>query len=130
MIVVDASTALEVLLQTSAAASVEARLFRRAQTLHVPHLIDLEIAQVLRRYASTKQIDQRRCQEALQDWLAFPVSRYAHDTLLPRVWELRNNLTAYDASYIALAEALDAPLATRDTRLANASGHTAKIELL
>jgi len=130
LIVVDASAALEVLLQTQAAPVVEARLFRRSETLHVPHLIDLEIAQVLRRYASTKQIDQRRCQDALQDWLAFPVNRYAHDTLLSRIWALRNNLTAYDAAYIALAEALDAPLATRDAKLANASGHTARIELL
>lgn len=130
MIVIDASAALEVLLQTPAAAAIEARLFQSGQTLHAPHLIDVEVAQVLRRYSATNQVDPIRCRTALGDWLAFPVNRYAHDVLLPRVWQLRANVTAYDAVYIALAEALAAPLVTRDGRLAGAPGHTAKIELL
>jgi predicted nucleic acid-binding protein len=130
VIVIDASAALEVLLQTPAAAAVEARLYRASETLHAPHLIDLEIAQVLRRYAASNQIDANRCQAALDDWLLVPVSRYPHDVLLPRVWDLRANVTAYDAAYLALAEILDAPLVTRDGRLAGSSGHTAKIELV
>ncbi len=130
MIVVDASAVLEVLLQTPAAPAVEARLFQPGQTLHAPHLIDVEVAQVLRRYAATNQVDAQRCQAALDDWLAFPLSRYAHDVLLPRAWQLRANVTAYDAVYIALAEALAAPLITRDGRLAAAPGHAVKIELV
>lgn len=130
MIVVDASAALEVLLQTPAASAIETRLFQPGQTLHAPHLIDVEIAQVLRRYAATNQIDAQRCRTALEDWLLFSVSRYAHDILLPRAWELRENVTAYDAVYVALAEALNAPLLTRDARLASAPGHNARIELV
>ncbi len=130
MIVVDASAVLEILLQTPAAASVEARIFQRGQTLHAPHLIDVEVAQVLRKYAATNRIDPQRCETALGDWQLFPVHRYAHDTFIPRMWELRANVTTYDAVYIALAEALDAPLITRDRRLASAPGHTARIELV
>ncbi len=130
MIVVDASAALEVLLRTSAAGAVEERLFNPRQTLHAPHLIDVEVAQVLRRYAMASEIDSERCHAALVDLADFPLSRYPHDVLLPRVWELRDNLTAYDAVYVALAEALDAPLLTRDQRLAAAPGHHARVELV
>ena len=130
MIVVDASAVLEVLLQTPAAPAVEARLFQPGQTLHAPHLIDVEVAQVLRRYAATNRADAQRWQSALEDWLEFPVHRYAHDVLLSRVWQLRANVTAYVAVYIALAEALAAPLITRDGRLAGVPGHGAKVELV
>ena len=130
MIVVDASAALEALLQTPAAAAVAKRLFDPGQTLHAPHLIDVEVAQVLRRYATTGALDPERCHAALIDFADFPLTRYPHDFLLPRVWELRDNLTAYDAVYVALAEALDAPLLTRDQRLAGAPGHHARVELV
>ncbi len=130
MIVVDASAALEVLLRTPAAAVVERRLFDPDETLHAPHLIDVEVAQVLRRYAATGQIDPERCRAALTDLADFSMRRYPHDFLLPRIWDLRNNLTAYDAAYVALAEALDAPLITRDRRLAAAPGHDARVELV
>ena len=130
MIVLDASTVLEVLLRTPAAAPLEERLFDPAQTLHVPHLIDIEVAQVLRRYATSGEADLERCRMALTDLMDLPLTRYPHDFLLPRVWELRNNLTAYDAVYVALAEALDAPLLTRDQRLSNTPGHRAQIELV
>lgn len=130
MIVVDASAALETLLQTSAASAVEKWLFDPAQTLHAPHLIDVEITQVLRRYAATGAVAPDRSRAALTDWADFPVNRYPHDFLLPRVWDLRHNLTAYDAVYVALAEAFDAPLITRDRRLAAAAGHHARVELV
>ena len=130
MIVVDASAALEVLLRTPAAAAVEGRLFDPDETLHAPHLIDVEVAQVLRRYAATGQIDPERCRAALGDFGVFSLRRYPHDFLLPRIWDLRDNLTAYDAAYVALAEALDAPLLTRDRRLAAAPGHDARVELV
>lgn len=130
MIVPDASVMLEVLLRTPAAAGMEDHLFDPQHTLHAPHLIDVEVAQVLRRYTLSGQSDPERCREALADLADFPLTRYPHDILLPRVWELRSNLTAYDAVYVALAEALDAQLLTRDQRLANAPGHYARIELV
>ena len=130
MIVVDASALLEALLRTPAARAVEERLFEPQQTLHAPHLLDIEVAQVVRRYAANGEIDAERGHMALADLADLPLQRYPHDFLLPRVWDLRNNLTAYDAMYVALAEALDAPLLTRDKRLAASPGHHARIELV
>jgi predicted nucleic acid-binding protein len=130
VIVVDASALLETLLRTPAAAAVERRLFDSRQTLHVPHLLDVEVAQVVSRYAAAGEVDAERGREALADLADFPLRRYPHDFLLTRVWELRNNLTAYDAVYVALAEALGAPLLTRDRRLAAAPGHHAQVELV
>ena len=130
MIVVDASALLEVLLRTPAAPAVERRLFDAGESLHAPHLIDLEAAQVLRRYGASGQITANRGREALDDLAAFGLRRYSHDWLMSRVWRLRDNLTAYDAVYVALAEALEAPLLTRDRRLASAAGHRARVELV
>lgn len=130
MIVVDASALLEVLLNTPAAARVADRLLGSGETLHAPHLIDLEVAQVLRRYAASRVLTADRGAEALQDLADFPLARYPHDVLLPRIWELRHNFTAYDAAYLTLAEALEAPLVTRDAALAATRGHQARIELL
>lgn len=130
MIVVDASAVVEVLLRTPAAEAIEQRIFSAGETLHAPHLIDVEIVQVLRRYAAAGLLSQGRGQEALQDLADLPLARYPHDILLERVWELRRNLTAYDGVYVALAEALDAPLLTRDRRIAAAPGHRARVELV
>ena len=130
MIVVDASALLEALLRTPDARAVESWLFESGETLHVPHLLDLEVAQVLRRYAANGELDSERGRAALADLADLPLRRYPHDFLLSRVWELRNNLTAYDAVYVALAEALDAPLLTRDRGLAAAAGHHARVELV
>jgi predicted nucleic acid-binding protein len=130
MIVVDASAMLELLLRTPDAHAVEKRLFDPDETLHAPHLLDVEVAQVVRRYAANGEIDGERGGAVLDDLAVFPMHRYPHDVLLPRVWELRNNLTAYDAVYVALAEALGAPLLTRDRRLAGAAGHRATVELV
>jgi predicted nucleic acid-binding protein len=130
VIVVDTSALLEALLRTSAAKAVEDRLFAPRRTLHAPHLIDLEVVQVIRRYAANGDIEGERGRAALADLVDFPLRRYPHDFLLARIWDLRNNLTAYDAAYVALAEALDAPLLTRDRRLAAAAGHHAQIELI
>lgn len=129
MIVVDASALLEVLLQTDAAAAVEARLFGGG-TLHAPHLLDLEVAQVLRRYERAGDLGPRRSHAALEDLQAFRIERYPHYLFLSRVWSLRSNATAYDACYLALAEALEAPLLTRDSRLASVPGHVARVELV
>ncbi len=130
MIVVDASAVLETLLRTPAAKAVERWIFDPGQALHAPHLLDVEVAQVIRRYAVNGEIGGERGRAALADLADFPLRRYPHDFLLPRVWDLRNNLTAYDAVYVALAEILDAPLLTRDRRLAGAAGHHARIELV
>lgn len=130
MIVIDASALLEVLLQTPAAPQIESRIFSPRETLHAPHLLDLEIAQVLRRYAAAGDLDADRAWEALTDLSDLPLTRYPHNLFLPRIWELRFTVTAYDAAYLALAEDLSAPFLTRDQRLASSSGHRATIEVL
>ena len=130
MIVVDASALLELLLVTSAAAAIENRVFSAGEGLHAPHLIDLEIAQVLRRYLREGELSSVRGRQALEDLADLPMTRYPHEPFLKRIWELRNNATAYDAVYIALAEVLSAPLVTRDAALAGIPGHKAKIEVL
>jgi predicted nucleic acid-binding protein len=129
MIVVDASAILEVLLQTPAAQRVSRLLFAAGETLHAPHLIDLEIAQVLRRYVRSAVISAERGSEALADLADFPLTRYPHSILLTRIWQMRNRLTAYDAAYVALAEALDARLVTRDRALAKA-GSRVQVEVI
>jgi len=96
--------------------------------LAAPELVDLEVAAVLRRLVLTGEVDQARAEQALRDWRALPIRRYRHGLLLPRVWDLRDNLTAHDASYVALAEALEVPLLTCDGRLARSMGHDAVIE--
>jgi predicted nucleic acid-binding protein len=130
VIVIDASAVLELLLQTPPGNLVEARVFSRGETLHAPHLIDLEVAQVLRRYATLGDMDPFRGQQALEDLADLPLTRYPHRLFLPRIWTLRDNLTAYDAAYTALSESLPAPLLTRDRRLATAPGHSAVVELI
>ena len=130
MIVIDASALLEVLLNTPASGKVAERLFAHDETLHVPHLLDLEVTQVLRRYTLSGEMDPQRSEQALEDLNDLPLNRYPHDVFLFRIWALRRNLTAYDAAYVALAEALDAPLITRDAALARASGHGARIEII
>lgn len=105
-------------------------LLDSAESLHAPHLLDVEIAQVVRRYEVRGELSAERGEEALADLMAFPIARYPHDVLLQRVWELRHNLTAYDAVYVALAEALDAPLVTRDERLASAPGNNAMVRII
>jgi predicted nucleic acid-binding protein len=129
VIVVDASTLLEVLLRTPAAEAVEARLFEERQTLHAPHLLDVEVTQVLRRYANAGEINEGRGSEALADLADFPIRRYPHGFLLTRAWSLRHNFTAYDAVYVALAESLNARLLTHDQRLAAAVRRHAGVQL-
>jgi predicted nucleic acid-binding protein len=130
VIVVDASAVIEVVLRTRTAAAVERRLHDMRETLHAPHLIDIEVAHVIRRFAANGEIAGERGQAAIEDLADFPLRRHPHLLLLPRIWELRHNLTAYDAAYVVLAEVLDAPLITRDRRLAASSGHEARIELI
>jgi predicted nucleic acid-binding protein len=130
VIVADASVLIDVLLRRQGADAIKARLFDTGATLHVPHFLDVEVAHVLRRHAAARVIGANRGGELLADLGDLVLQRYPHYWLLPRVWELRHNLTAYDAVYVALAEALDAPLVTRDARLAAAPGHQARIEVM
>jgi predicted nucleic acid-binding protein len=130
VIVLDASAAIECLLQSPAGIKIERRLFSSSESLHAPHLLDVEVAQVLRRYVRERIIGAQRGQEALEDLADLPLSRYPHDFLIPRVWELRTTLMAYDAVYVALAELLDAPLLTCDGKIASASGHSANVEVV
>jgi predicted nucleic acid-binding protein len=129
LIVLDASAVIEILLQTRAASPLTDRVLSPDASLHAPHLLQVEVVQVLRRFGARGELQTERARQALADLLDFPVELHAHDLLLSRAWELCQNLTIYDAVYIALAELLEAPLLTRDRRLAAARGHTARIEL-
>ena len=129
MIVLDASALVEQLLDTSKGLQLQDRCLGKADTIHSPHLVDLEVTQVLRRYCQHGQLSTIRAYQAIEDLLVFPLTRYAHEFFLPRIWELRENLSSYDAAYVALAELLDAPLVTCDTRLGSAPGHSAIVEV-
>jgi predicted nucleic acid-binding protein len=130
LIVLDASAVIEWLLWTSRGIRIDQRLFSKPVTLHAPHLLDVEVAQVLRRYARDGIITAQRGQEALEDLSDLSLYRYPHDFLMQRVWELRPNLTAYDAVYVALAEVVNAPLVTCDAKIASAPGHHAFVEVV
>ncbi|MGA2859637.1 MAG: type II toxin-antitoxin system VapC family toxin, partial [Candidatus Sulfotelmatobacter sp.] len=108
MIVLDASAAVDWLLQTSAGRRIEKRIYSGNETLHAPHLLDLEVMQVLRRLALQGVVSVRRADEAVRDLLDLRLTRYPHLVFLPRIWQLRHNLSAYDAAYIVLAEQLGA----------------------
>lgn len=129
MIVLDASAAVDWLLQTPAGQRIERRIYARNETLHTVHLLDVEFSQVLRRLVREGRLEPRRAEEAIEDLTALRIARYAPVLLLNRMWRLRQNLSAYDAAYVALAEELDAPLITRDSRLSTAPGHAAKVEV-
>ena len=129
MIVLDASAVLDWLLQTAVGHEIEKRIYGRGESLHCPHLLDLEVAQVLRRLVNERVVSQQRAGEAIDDLMDLRITRYPHSVLLPRVWQLRHNLTAYDAAYVALAESLHATLITRDARLGSAVGRTMPVEV-
>lgn len=129
MIVLDASATVDWLLQTPAGQHIEHRIYSAGESLHAPHLLDLEVVQVLRRLVREGTVPANRADEAVRDLLDLRLTRYPHFMLLPRVWQLRHNFSAYDAAYVGLAEKLRAPLITRDGRLAAAPGHAAIIEL-
>jgi predicted nucleic acid-binding protein len=129
LIVIDASALLEILLRTSRAERLMERALAASERLHAPHLLDIEIAQALRRLVQRQEITARRAEQALADYAQLLIERHVHQPLLERIWQLRDALTAYDGAYVALAEALDAPLLTCDAKLARSHGHRATIEL-
>lgn len=109
---------------------VAARIADPTLGLHVPHLADIEVAQALRRYVRDREIDQTSAATALEDLHALEVERHAHEPLLDRVWELRQNLTAYDAVDVALAEVLETVVLSCDRRLARAPGMAGRVDLV
>ncbi len=108
---------------------IRERIDREDDGLHVPHLFEVEVMNVLRRYVLRHGFSERRGVELLEDLTTMSIYRYPHTAMLPRIWELRDNVSAYDAAYIALAETLEATLVTRDARLARAPGIRAEVEV-
>ena len=129
MIVVDASVVVTALADDGHDGD-RARDRLRGERLVAPHLVDVEVASALRRLAATGAMDDRRVELALADLGALPMERVPHSRLLGRCWELRSNLTIYDAAYVALAEAMDVRLLTADRRLADAPGIRCPVELI
>ena len=127
MIVVDASVLVGAVLGTQAA--VVDRLSREP-ALHAPELLPLEVASALRRFVLAGQVGERVARTALGMVAELPLTLYPHVVLLSRIWELRANLTVYDAAYVALAEALEVPLITSDARLSQAPGIRCSVELV
>jgi predicted nucleic acid-binding protein len=125
MIVVDASVLVDSLLHEG---SAQERLTN--EWICAPHLVDAEITSAIRVSLQHGEIDARRAEGAIEDFVAMDIMRYGHDWLLRRVWELRDNVTPYDALYVALAEALDEVLVTKDARLAKAPGIRARVEVI
>lgn len=129
MLVVDASVLATALIDDTGAGDV-ARVRLRGSSLLAPELLDLEVASVLRRQLLAGQLDSRRADLALQDLKDLPLTRVPHRQLIPRCWELRQNLTVYDAAYVAVAELFGATLITADRRLAKATGVRCELEVV
>jgi predicted nucleic acid-binding protein len=128
MLVVDTSAIVDALVGQSPKPQLITRLSTDAD-LHAPHLLDVELLHALRRLVSTGRLSEDRAAEARADFADMVILRYPHQPLADRVWELRHNVGAYDATFLALAEALEVPLVTCDARLARAQAHHANIEL-
>jgi predicted nucleic acid-binding protein len=128
MIVLDASAAVDWLLQTTAGQRIENRIYSRSETLHTPHLLDLEVTQVLRRLTRQGVVSVRRANEAVRDLLDLRITRYPHTLFVPQIRQLRHSFSAHDAAYIVFAEKLGAALVTRDAQLVSASGHAPTVE--
>lgn len=130
MIVLDASALVELVLSTERGALIARRISNPAESLHAPHLADIEVAHALRRYVREGDLDANAAAGALGDLRDLDLERHPHEPWLDRIWELRENLTPYDAVYVALAEVLGAPLITCDGKLSRTSGVDAAIELV
>jgi predicted nucleic acid-binding protein len=130
LLVLDASAALAAFLVTGVnSASIRVRIEAPGESLHAPHLLDVEMLHALRGLVLRGDVSRARSEEVREDFASLRWSRYSHVAFLDRIWELKDNLTAYDAAYVALAETLSAPLITTDARLARASGIRAEVEV-
>lgn len=129
-VVLDASVLVEYLRWSPSGSRIGARLIEESLDLHLPYLAGVEVASVFRALVLRGEVEPARAESALADLVDLPAARYPAEPLLPRIWELREKLTAYDANYVALAEALEAPLFTMDRRMARSRGHGAHIDVL
>lgn len=127
---VDASVLANALADDGKEGDLARRRLSADPSLHCPHLVDLEVLSVLRRRMAAGDLDGRRADLAIGDLTDMPIARYPHVPLAARAWELRANLTPYDAAYVALAEALDCALVTADARLAAAPGIRCPVDVL
>jgi predicted nucleic acid-binding protein len=129
LVIIDASAVINQLIGGEAAARIERHTAYGAEDLHAPHVVDLEVLNALRR---ERLVDAATATAMFSDFLDLPIERYPHTLLAPRIWELRHNFTAYDATYVALAEALDGgtPLLTSDKGLARATRKHTDVEVL
>lgn len=131
MIVADASVVVEVLLGPgSPAGSVLDRHLGDQEVVGAPHLLDAEVGQALRRFVLRREMSFARAQASLDDLADLPLRRFPHTALLSRAFVLRANVTVYDGMYLALAEALGAPLISCDAALRNVPGCTATVEFV
>ena len=129
MIVLDASAVVDVLMHSGMRVALDQRL-HGTRLVHAPHVLDLEITSALRRHCALGSLTQARARQALEDFRNMRVLRHRHTPYLARIWEFRDNFTAYDACYLALAEALGATLLTRDKALASARLQRGNVEVI
>jgi predicted nucleic acid-binding protein len=129
VIVIDASAVIELLLQTERGTRVGHRLAGEDEDLHAPHLLDLEVLSTLRRLVRGREVAVARAEQALEDLALLRIIRHDHLVFLTRIWALRDNLTAYDAAYVALAESMDATLLTCDRALIAAAGRLVRVDV-
>jgi len=122
-VVVDTSCVIQALLAGSL------RTVEKGRSLHAPSLIDIEVLHVLRRMSLAKVVEDQRASQAILDFVDLRMDRFPHEGLIPRIWSLRSNFTAYDAAYVSLAELLEVPLITSDARLARAAEQLIAVEL-
>jgi predicted nucleic acid-binding protein len=129
VIVLDASAVTEVVLQSGMGSAIRQRL-RTVRLVHAPHLVDIEVTNALRKQVLVGAVAPVRARQALEDFRAMRILRHRHAPYIARIWELRDNFTAYDACYLALAEGLDATLLTRDAAMRSAPLRRGQVEVI